>query len=117
MAKRKQQDELASNSGIATNDSYTITTNGPITYRSSTTTGTLPIYNGGSGYTTTGFTSWNSSEIHIGNGKLIEENGDLIWVRPNGSKFNLTGKEAMFDKLYKKMTPTASSRRTKVRKP
>lgn len=91
--KRKQSPKESSNTGTnTTSGGYTIT-NGSIT-----TTGvtTLPHISSGSNVV---YSTW-STDISIGGGKLTEENGDLIWVRPNGNKVNLTGKEAAFNKLY-----------------
>src|SRR5882672_6878650 len=97
MAKRKvkqEQQDIASTSG-----SYIINSG----INTTTTTSTIPAWSSGNTSFTGYSTTWTSSEIHIGKGKLIEENGDLIWVRPNGNKFNLTGKEAGFNKLYERL--------------
>lgn len=54
---------------------------------------------GGSSITATA----TNTPIFIGNGQLSEENGELIWIRPDGTKCILTGKADTFKKLYDKL--------------
>lgn len=62
-------------------------------------------------FCTTGTTSapiiHYGTNITIGSGVLTEENGELVWVRPNGSKCVLTGKPNTFKKLYNKLDESA----------
>lgn len=73
----------------------------PYTYIPPTWTGTLTN-------TTTGFGTFvPPNYIQIGNGFLIEREGELVWQRPDGSEVVLTGKGAGFKKLYDKLDESA----------
>jgi hypothetical protein len=83
MAKKKQPGSITITNGLNTN----------------WTNGTITGTNWSSGWSTGTFHSIPTS-IQIGNGTLEEIEGELWWVRADGSKSCLTGKSNNFKQIY-----------------